>query len=159
MMLAGRTSQAMKHIKKPIYLAVILLLPTLGALKCMGQNNPLDNDTSPTGANEEQKDEGASLDWPQWYGNPAHNNFRPQKNEIVCPKILWKVDFSPVPAVVGNDVYAGGHALRHIDLRTGRIKASFKPQEMTEQFNFRGAPRSFCRTASSPLPAMIGSTP
>jgi outer membrane protein assembly factor BamB len=86
------------------------------------------------------KSEVAWIDWPQLYGNPEHNNFREQKNEIVCPKILWRVDYSGVPAVVGNDVYAGGQALRLIDFRSGKVKASFKPQDMTEQINFKGTP-------------------
>ncbi len=130
----------MKNPRTLIHLVVALALVAFGTLKGTGQGHSSENVTSVSDTSAGIKNAAASIDWPQWYGNPEHNNFREQKNEIVCPKILWRVDSSRVPAVVGNDVYAGGQALRLIDFRTGKVKASFKPQDMTEQVYFEGTP-------------------
>ena len=130
----------MKNPKILIHLVMVLVQVAFGTVECSGQEYPSENEMSVIDTSEGTKDQAAWIDWPQLYGNPEHNNFREQKNEIVCPKILWRVDYSDIPAVVGNDVYAGGQALRLIDFRTGKVKASFKTQDMTEQINFKGTP-------------------
>ena len=133
-------SDELKNPKILIPLVMVLVPVALGTLRCAGQGHSRENVTRVSDTSEGTENGATWMDWPQLYGNPEHDNFREQKNEIVCPKILWRVDFSPVPAVAGNDVYAGGQALRRIDLPTGEVKASFQPQDVSEQVNFKGTP-------------------
>jgi len=79
-------------------------------------------------------------DWPQYRGGPERDNYRKVKDKIRVPKVLWKIDFAPMPAVVGEDVYAGGAELRLADLKTGAIKASWKPKNADKKFMFQGTP-------------------
>ncbi|MFH1999560.1 MAG: M56 family metallopeptidase [Planctomycetota bacterium] len=80
------------------------------------------------------------VDWPQYRGTPDHNNYRNVNDEIICPKILWRAESARCPAVVDDDVYAGGESLRLIDLCTGAIKATWKAQDMEGEFNIYGTP-------------------
>jgi outer membrane protein assembly factor BamB/beta-lactamase regulating signal transducer with metallopeptidase domain len=83
----------------------------------------------------------ASLtDFPQYRGCPSRNNFRKVENRIRVPAILWKADWAPAPAAVGSDVYAGGGELRLMDLATGKVKASWKPNGGDARDNVRGTP-------------------
>src|SRR3970040_2151210 len=78
------------------------------------------------------KDDG----WPQYRGGPDRNNYRKVKDKIEVPRVLWKADFAHVPAAVDKDVYAGGAALRKIDLETGEVKASWKPEGAEDRMFF-----------------------
>jgi outer membrane protein assembly factor BamB/C-terminal processing protease CtpA/Prc len=79
-------------------------------------------------------------DWPQYRGGPERNNYRKVKDKIRVPRVLWKIDYAPMPAAVGEDVYAGGAELRRVDLRQGAIKASWKPKQAGKKFAFLGTP-------------------
>ena len=78
-------------------------------------------------------------DWPQYKGNPEHDNYRKVKDKIRVPKVLWRLDDTPcpVPAVVGEDVYSGGRMLRLVDLEKGEVKASWQPEGAADVANFR----------------------
>ena len=96
---------------------------------------------SPTaGARPGPKDQ----DWPQYYGGPDHNNYRKVKDKIRVPRVLWHLDnadvLTAVPAAVGQDVYAGGASLRLVDLESGQVKASWKPEKAGKKFHFPGTP-------------------
>ena len=127
--------------------ATILLLP-LAMVRCTTDKTVQESSQSAVAREETPPlEESAALaqamareDWPQYYGYPDHNNYRKVDDEIRYPKILWRADFAPVPAVKGNDVFAGGYSLRRLDLRTGEVKASWRPEELDEQINFQATP-------------------
>ena len=106
-----------KPIKALIALAILALLLASGA---------------PAGKGDK--------DWPQYRGGSDHDNYRKVKDKIRVPRVLWRIDPCQVPAAVGEEVYAGGASLRLVDLKTGKVKAAWKPEKADDKFRFMGTP-------------------
>ncbi|MFH1999561.1 MAG: PQQ-binding-like beta-propeller repeat protein [Planctomycetota bacterium] len=79
-------------------------------------------------------------DWCQYRGSPDHNNYRKVADKIRVPKVLWKVDKASVPAVSGDDIYAGGSRLRRIETASGEVKLSWQPEGVGPDFQIYGTP-------------------
>lgn len=78
--------------------------------------------------------------WPQYYGTPDHNNYRKVKDKIKFPKVLWRLDRVALPAVLGDEVYAGGDDLCRAKLETGEELATWKPDDADTEFRIAGTP-------------------
>ena len=62
------------------------------------------------------------FEWRQFYGNAAHDNFRPRPDQIRWPKVLWHVPGAAgQPTIANGLVYSGGEALYVIDAKSGNV--------------------------------------
>jgi len=83
---------------------------------------------------------GERKGWPQFRGAADRCNWRRVFDPISVPKILWRAELSRVPAVVGDEVYTGGPAIRKLALRDGNTLGSWRPEEPPDDFGFTATP-------------------
>jgi outer membrane protein assembly factor BamB len=73
-------------------------------------------------------------EWTQDFGAADHNNYRPIKDIIETPVILWHAAYAyGVPAVKAGEVFLSGEKLVKADLKTGRILKSVSAADDSAQ--------------------------